>query len=150
MAKQKKKYRFRLNSGGYIHTEWVDVTPEDREKGGRFIHREDPITGKKTLQRMVKTRYEAGDIIETNVNLAEVFGNDCTANGTRKPRFEEIKDVPEYIPTHDFEARRKILKKVPVDGLRQLAEEEEIDLGNVTKKDDIIEAILHAQAAVTA
>lgn len=86
--------------------------------------------------------YSPGDIVTSNVDLVSTFG-------TRK--FERIDDSGRSValspprrqeppaPTND-------LSSLTVGELKRLAADEEIDLGGVNRKEDIVRIISEAQA----
>ena len=74
-----------------------------------------------------------GDIVETHIDLSKLFNPPGNPGGAK---FESL-DGPGFTPS-----RKNTLKMKTVKELREFAEEEELDLGDLTLKADIIQAIL--------
>lgn len=95
--------------------------------------------------------YRQGNIIETNTDLVALHGRE---------KFEKMPDdtpvtrtsakATSTSPQETSGYTAKELEGMSVEELKRLAAEEEIDLGNLSKKNDIIARIVSAGSAVPA
>lgn len=76
-----------------------------------------------------KDRFEPGDTIETKIDLNEKFD----------PAKEMFERQPDFVPITNV--NEDGLDNLTVEGLKKMAEEEEIDLGEATLKADILQTI---------
>lgn len=84
--------------------------------------------------------YRPGDVIETDVDLAKMFGSDkfrkmdeSEPNTPKKrPQSQQVVTVP----------TREELNKMSMADLRALAAEEEIDVSTTSKKEEVVNMII--------
>lgn len=116
--------RFRLLRGTYAMNE-----PDPVDENGNPVVKENGEIerGKiRTFKGRNMATKEPGDIVESDVDLVARFG----AN-----KFEAL-------DASHGPSRKNMLKMKTIAELREFAAEEEVDLGDLTKKADIVEAIL--------
>lgn len=124
-----KLRKFRLLGGGHTTQSWRDADPDRDANSNYLAEYKDPFTGKNKMRVLDRVTYEAGDIVESSRDLVALFGSN---------KFAEVH--PEKAASVTDETRR-LLERFSVADLRKLADEEEIDLGDVTKKDEIIDVV---------
>ncbi len=115
---------------------------------GRHLEFQDGSQG----DRRVSKIYDTGEIVESAVDLCEAFNQVDEQGVPRSIKFERVDSVGRPL------AKRKVKPKVSqqqqqsepasdgldgltIEELRKFAAEEEVDLGDAKKKEDIIEAI---------
>lgn len=133
-AQRKKKYAFQVLAGR--HWEPGEVVDD---------------TGRTSIKDV---RYgpgcPAGDIVETDVELDRRFNRPNSikfkrvgADGQRDARLEEV-NAERHKANSAQAALKAALEKMPRDALVAWAEEQEINLGNAVKRDEVLRAILAA------
>ena len=90
------------------------------------------ITGKTEQDRKI---YRIGDVVESDRDLVERFGKD---------KFQRVGD--DAVATVVNGEARAELEAMSVRDLRELAEADEVELGNATRKNEIIRVLLEARA----
>lgn len=87
------------------------------------------ITGQKEERRI----YRIGDVIESDDDLVKRFGGD---------KFQRVDDDAKATDVND--SRRATLEAMTLKELRKFADDEEIDLGGASRKNEIINVIVEA------
>ncbi len=97
---------------------WKVLQGVHQDKNTKLIQ---PSTDKLGVERKPNDGvFYRGDVIETNADLSQVGG--CRGN----PKFERVEDSEDA------------LDSMTIQQLREFAAEEEIDLGDASKKDEIL------------
>lgn len=106
--------------------------PKFRFRLMRGIHRKGAIRDERGHVVEEGKNFKPGEIIETDVNLAELFPS-------QPPKFVRIDEIVEQETQ-----MTDVYKKMSLQELKSLAEEQEIDLTGITKKEEIINLLLQA------
>lgn len=127
--------KFRLLAGEHTVQEWVPASKEDAGKIPGCVR--DEITGE--WKRLHKERYLPGDVLESDRDLVAMFGS---------KKFERVPD--DYQLRQGGPTLRERLEAQTIPQLRDLADIEGVDLGSLTKKADIVDALVTTLEAVEA
>lgn len=119
--------KFRLLHSQHTHTRWVEIPAEEVRTTPGAV--KDAIDG--VWRKLVTESFNAPAVIESDRDLAKLFG----AN-----KFERVDD---NTPLQTEVPLLQRLQGRTIKELRDLAEEDMIDLGSATKKQDIIETMLN-------
>lgn len=146
---------YRLLAGIHIQDEFT------KDADGKLIQARDaddkPVTerGKPVYEKAPMTyRADSNNVVESHKDLITILPNKFQLIGPSKRKMSDeevkawgIKDDPKKtaVKTQDDEPEDDGLEKMTVADLHELVERDEIDIGNATRKDDIIKAIRAAR-----
>lgn len=98
--------------------------------------------------------YRRGDVFDSPINLVAIHGREkfeAVGNDVAVTKVQSITPrSSEPLPQKDSGHTAKELEGMTLEELKRLAAEEEIDLGNLSKKNEIIARIVNSGSPVTA